>query len=99
MSHAGIMDALGIEKAAIIGHDWGSMLAWAFASAMPERTNILIAMSNGHPNGLPVLYGAFCLLLQLLLLQYTDDPKPCRLLQPQTWLPAEAALLVCACAM
>ena len=34
-----------------MGHDWGSMLAWAFASALPERTSVLIAMSNGHPNG------------------------------------------------
>ena len=45
------MDALKIDKAAIVGHDWGAMLAWAVASALPERTSVLVAMSNGHPSG------------------------------------------------
>ena len=49
--HAGIMDALHIQKAHIVGHDWGSALAWAFAGIYPDRTIDLIAMSVGHPAG------------------------------------------------
>lgn len=48
---AGIMDALHIQKAHIVGHDWGSALAWAFAGIYPDRTIDLIAMSVGHPAG------------------------------------------------
>ena len=42
------MDALGIKKAHIVGHDWGSALAWAFAALCPERTLKLAAISVGH---------------------------------------------------
>lgn len=45
---AGIMDALGIKKAHIVGHDWGAALAWAFAALCPERTLQLVAISVGH---------------------------------------------------
>ena len=45
------MDALDIEKAYIVGHDWGSQLAWAFAGIYPDRTLKLVAISVGHPSG------------------------------------------------
>ncbi|DBB15063.1 TPA: hypothetical protein ACH3X3_004078 [Trebouxia sp. C0006] len=48
---AGIMDALDIGKAHIVGHDWGSALAWVFAALYPDRTLQLVAMSVGNPNG------------------------------------------------
>lgn len=48
---AGIMDALEIDKAHIVGHDWGSSLAWAFASLYPDRTLTLVGMSVGNPTG------------------------------------------------
>jgi len=51
MLTAGIMDALDIGKAHIVGHDWGSSLAWAFAALYPDRTLQLVAMSVGNPNG------------------------------------------------
>ncbi len=51
MLNAGIMDALDIDKAHIVGHDWGSSLAWAFAALYPDRTLQLVAMSVGNPNG------------------------------------------------
>lgn len=45
------MDALNIQKAHIIGHDWGAATAWAFAGLYPDRTLDLIAISVGHPTG------------------------------------------------
>lgn len=45
------MDALGIEKAHIIGHDWGAIFAWAFVGFRPERALSLVAISCGHPTG------------------------------------------------
>lgn len=48
---AGILDALNIQKAHIVGHDWGSALGWVFAGFYPERTIQLVAISVGHPAG------------------------------------------------
>ena len=33
----GLADALGIEKAVWVGHDWGAPAVWSFASHYPER--------------------------------------------------------------
>ena len=50
-ARAGILDALNINKAHIVGHDWGSAVAWAFAGLYPERTFQLVGISVGHPSG------------------------------------------------
>lgn len=47
----GILDHLGVERAHVVGHDWGSALAWAIAGFAPERVQKLVAMSVGHPSG------------------------------------------------
>lgn len=46
---AGIMDALELESAHVVGHDWGAALAWAVAAFMPQRVKDLVALSVGHP--------------------------------------------------
>ena len=43
----GILDALGVEKASVIGHDFGAGLAWYTVAFYPDRFNNLIAMSVG----------------------------------------------------
>jgi pimeloyl-ACP methyl ester carboxylesterase len=40
------------EKAIIVGHDWGGMIAWGFAMAHPEKTERLIVLNLPHPKGL-----------------------------------------------
>ena len=45
----GILDALAIDKAAVIGHDWGAALAWVVGAFTPERVEKLVALSVGHP--------------------------------------------------
>jgi pimeloyl-ACP methyl ester carboxylesterase len=45
----GVFDHLGIERAHIVGHDWGAALAWAIASLVPDRVDHLVALSVGHP--------------------------------------------------
>ena len=44
-----LLDALGIAKVRLVGHDWGALQAWCFAMEHPERLDRLIAMSVGHP--------------------------------------------------
>jgi pimeloyl-ACP methyl ester carboxylesterase len=44
-----VLDAAGAERAHVVGHDWGSALAWATASLVPDRVDHLVAMSVGNP--------------------------------------------------
>jgi pimeloyl-ACP methyl ester carboxylesterase len=48
----GILDALGIECAHVVGHDWGAALAWAIAALAPERVDRLVVMSVGFPGAI-----------------------------------------------
>jgi pimeloyl-ACP methyl ester carboxylesterase len=45
----GILDALGVERAHVVGHDWGAALAWAIAALAPQRVNRLAVFSVGFP--------------------------------------------------
>lgn len=44
-----IMDALGVQRAHVVGHDWGAAVAWLLASLAPERVDRLVAISVGAP--------------------------------------------------
>src|SRR3981081_3854518 len=35
----GVLDHMGIERAHVVGHDWGAGLAWALASLRPDRVD------------------------------------------------------------
>ena len=45
----GILDALRIERAHVVGHDWGARVAWLVAALAPERVDRLVAISVGAP--------------------------------------------------
>jgi pimeloyl-ACP methyl ester carboxylesterase len=44
-----VLDAHGLERTAVVGHDWGAGVAWVFAALRPERVTALAALSVGHP--------------------------------------------------
>jgi pimeloyl-ACP methyl ester carboxylesterase len=46
---AGILDALGVEAAHVVGHDWGAGVAWFTAMFVPDRVRKLVVLSVGHP--------------------------------------------------
>lgn len=41
----GLLDALGEEKAVIVGHDWGGPVVWHMALTHPERVQAVAALS------------------------------------------------------
>ena len=45
----GLIEGLGQQRAIIVGHDWGGVLAWAFAMSYPAMTESLIIMNAPHP--------------------------------------------------
>lgn len=45
----GILDALGVQRTHLVGHDWGAALTWGLAGAYPERFGRVVALSVGAP--------------------------------------------------
>jgi pimeloyl-ACP methyl ester carboxylesterase len=45
----GIMDELGVQRAHVVGHDWGAAVAWLVAMLAPNRVDHLVAVSVGAP--------------------------------------------------
>jgi pimeloyl-ACP methyl ester carboxylesterase len=63
-----ILDHLDVDKAHVVGHDWGSALTWVLGSFVPDRVDHLVALSVGHPlafraAGFPQLEKSWYLLL------------------------------------
>ena len=44
-----LLDSAGIEKAALIGHSWGSLIALEAASKMGNRITHLVLVATAHP--------------------------------------------------
>src|SRR5271169_6223454 len=49
---AAVIKSLGQQKAIIVGHDWGGLVAWQFALNVPQMTDRLIILNLPHPRGL-----------------------------------------------
>lgn len=46
----GMLDALDFASVDLVGHDWGSIVAWHVAALHPERVRGLTALSVPHPS-------------------------------------------------
>lgn len=46
----GLFDHFGIQKAKLIGHDWGAVVAWTIALNHPERLEKLAILNVPHPD-------------------------------------------------
>ncbi|MGA3527405.1 alpha/beta fold hydrolase [Melissospora conviva] len=44
-----VLDALGLDSAHLVGHDWGAIVAWHLAARHPQRVRTLTAVSVPHP--------------------------------------------------
>ncbi len=47
-----VIRSLGHERATIVGHDWGGVVAWTFAFMHPQAVHNLVILNLPHPNGL-----------------------------------------------
>lgn len=47
-----VIKSLGRDKAIIVGHDWGGLVAWQVAVNLPQVTDRLIILNLPHPRGL-----------------------------------------------
>ena len=44
-----LLDAAGAERAPVVGHDWGAIVAWWLAVREPDRVERLAALNVPHP--------------------------------------------------
>ena len=44
-----VLDALGLDSAHLVGHDWGALVAWHLTAQLPDRVRTLTAISVPHP--------------------------------------------------
>ncbi|MGX5655957.1 alpha/beta fold hydrolase [Geodermatophilus nigrescens] len=44
-----LLDAAGIERAHVVGHDWGGAVAWALGAWHPGRVRTVTSLSTPHP--------------------------------------------------
>lgn len=49
---SGLIHGLGEERAIVVGHDWGGVLAWQFAIDYPQMTEKLIILNAPHPGAM-----------------------------------------------
>ena len=50
----GLMDALGLETATFVGHDWGALLLWQMALRLPSRIERMAILNIPYYPRLPV---------------------------------------------
>jgi pimeloyl-ACP methyl ester carboxylesterase len=49
---AAVVKHLKAERATIVGHDWGGIVAWQTAMRLPQMVERLVILNLPHPNGL-----------------------------------------------
>ena len=47
-----LLDALQVDRAVVVGHDWGAVMAYAAASLAPERIDAIVTIGIPHPTEL-----------------------------------------------
>ena len=50
----GLLDALDLESATFIGHDWGALVLWQMAMLAPARIDKLVILNIPHIPRIPV---------------------------------------------
>jgi pimeloyl-ACP methyl ester carboxylesterase len=45
----GLLDALDVDRAHVVGHDWGAAVAWQLGARHPHRVRTLTSVSVPHP--------------------------------------------------
>lgn len=44
----GLLDALGLESAVLVGHDWGATVVWGAAALAPSRVDAIVPIAIPH---------------------------------------------------
>ena len=48
----GLLDALELDSAVLVGHDWGATMVWSTAALAPDRVDAIVPIAVAHPRTL-----------------------------------------------
>lgn len=94
-----LLDAAGLTRAHVVGHDWGGAVAWHLGQHHPERVRTLAVLSTPHPRAMAAamlrggqaLRSFYMAWFQLPLLPERILPRVLRRAIVRAGLPAEVA--------
>lgn len=49
-----VLDAVGVDRAHVVGHDWGGLVAYDLGAAYADRVDRIAALAVPHPSGFAV---------------------------------------------
>ena len=70
-----LIDALGEDKAIVIGHDWGASAAYEAAFTSPDKISHLVAISIPHPLGTQPSFNLFSRAFHFLYYQLPTSER------------------------
>jgi pimeloyl-ACP methyl ester carboxylesterase len=74
----GLLDAIDVQSAVLIGHDWGALIAYVAAALAPERVRAIVTSGIPHPAVLVRTPAAFWSVRHFLGLKLPWAPWVCR---------------------
>ena len=74
----GLLDAIGVQSAVLVGHDWGALIAYVAAALAPERVRAIVTSGIPHPAVLVRTPAAFWSVRHFLGLKLPWAPWVCR---------------------
>jgi pimeloyl-ACP methyl ester carboxylesterase len=74
----GVLDAIGVSSAVLVGHDWGALSAYTAAALAPERIRAIATAGIPHPSVLERTPSAFWAVRHFLSLKLPWAQGMCR---------------------
>ncbi|MBL9017457.1 MAG: alpha/beta hydrolase [Myxococcales bacterium] len=73
-----LIEALGEDRAIVVGHDWGANAAYAAAATAPERVRLLVTVAIPHPGSIKPTPGMLWNLRHFATLRRAKAPERVR---------------------
>lgn len=73
-----VLDAVGAQRAVLVGHDWGALIAYVAASLAPERIPAIVTLGIPHPSLLLSSPATLWAARHFIALKLPGAPARCR---------------------
>ncbi|HEY2282458.1 MAG TPA: alpha/beta hydrolase [Solirubrobacteraceae bacterium] len=74
----GLLDAIGVSRAVLVGHDWGALIAYVAAALAPERVRAIVTLGIPHPSLLTRTPAALWAVRHFFALKLPWSERTCR---------------------
>lgn len=74
----GLLDAIGVSRAVLVGHDWGALVTYVAATLAPDRVRAIVTSGIPHPSVLRRTPSALWAVRHFLALKLPWAARSCR---------------------